>query len=166
MSPDKTDYKAIHYLMTQGRTSWSELAGALGLSAPAAADRVRRLEERGVIRGYAALVNPEAVGCVLTAFIAVTLDRPEHRSAFLQRIQQLTEVQECHHVAGEDDYLLKVRCASTNELDQVVSGQLKALPGVLRTRTTIVLSTLKETPVLPLPPGANPVPRTKPRARK
>lgn len=145
------DLKIIQHLMSQGRITWSELAGILELSAPATADRVRRLEERGIVRGYAALVDPEAVGCGLTAFIAVTLERPEHRAPFLQRILELAEVQECHHVTGDDDYLLKVRCNSTRHLEQVISNGLKSLPGILRTRTTIVLSTTKETPVLPLP---------------
>jgi Lrp/AsnC family transcriptional regulator, leucine-responsive regulatory protein len=136
--------------MTQGRITWSELAGILELSAPAAAERVRRLEERKIIKGYTALIDPEAAGCELTAFIAVTLERPEHRPAFLQRVQELAEIQECHHVTGEDDYLLKVRCRNTKGLEQLISENLKGLPGILRTRTTIVLSTTKETPVLPL----------------
>lgn len=136
--------------MTQGRITWSELAGILELSAPATAERVRRLEERKIIKGYTALIDPEAVGCELTAFIAVTLERPEHRAAFLQRVQELAEIQECHHVTGEDDYLLKVRCRNTKDLEQLVSENLKGLPGILRTRTTIVLSTTKETPILPL----------------
>jgi Lrp/AsnC family transcriptional regulator, leucine-responsive regulatory protein len=136
--------------MAQGRITWSELAGILELSAPATAERVRRLEERKIIKGYTALIDPEAVGCELTAFIAVTLERPEHRAAFLQRVQELAEIQECHHVTGEDDYLLKVRCRNTRGLEQLVSENLKGLPGILRTRTTIVLSTTKETPILPL----------------
>jgi Lrp/AsnC family leucine-responsive transcriptional regulator len=127
------------------------LAATLELSAPATADRVRRLEERGVIQGYSALVNPEAVGCGLTAFIAVTLERPEHRDPFLQRILELPQIQECHHVAGDDDYLLKVRCHSTQDLEQIISERIKSLQGIVRTRTTIVLSTAKETPALPLP---------------
>jgi Lrp/AsnC family leucine-responsive transcriptional regulator len=136
--------------MTHGRATWAELAELLGLSAPATADRVRRLEERGVIRGYAALVSPEAVGLCLTAFVAVSLDRPKDRRAFLAKVADLPEVQECHHVAGEDDYLLKVRCSGTRDLDRVVSDELKELPGVVRTRTTIVLSTEKETSALPI----------------
>ncbi len=136
--------------MAQGRMTWSELAGLLDLSAPATADRVRRLEERKVIKGYAALVEPDAIGCHLTAFIAVTLERPEHRAGFLERIRELPEIQECHHVTGEDDYLLKVRCRHTKDLEMLISEQLKGLPGILRTRTTIALSTLKETPILPM----------------
>lgn len=144
--------KAISELMTNGRTSWAELANCLGLSSPATAERVHRLEEQGVIRGFTALVEPEAVGCGLAAFVAVTLDRPEHRNPFLQRISEMREIQECHHVAGEDDYLLKVRCRGTRDLERVVSEEIKDIPGVARTRTTIVMSTHKETPVLPMFP--------------
>jgi len=147
---DEIDFKLIRQMMAQARITWSELASLLKLSAPATADRVRRLEERGVIRGYATLVDPKAVGCSLTAFIAVTLERPEHRTPFLQQVQELAQVQECHHVTGDDDYLLKVRCRNTEDLERVISDNLKSLPGIVRTRTTIVLSTLKETSVLPL----------------
>lgn len=153
---NETDLKAIRHLMTHGRATWAELAGVLDLSAPAAADRVRRLEERGVITGYAALVAPHAVGCDLTAFIAVTLERPAHRAAFLQRMQSLPEVQECHHLAGEDDFLLKVRCGTTHDLECLVSEKIKGLDGIARTRTTVVLSTSKETPALPMGRGIEP----------
>jgi Lrp/AsnC family leucine-responsive transcriptional regulator len=151
------DLKAAAHLQTAGRESWTRLAELLGVTGPAAADRVRRLEERGVIRGYAALLDPEAVGARLTAFVAVTLEHPKHRRAFLKRVEALAEVQECHHVAGDDDYLLKVRCSGTGHLDRVLSEELKGVPGVLRTRTTIVLGTLKETTVLPLPEDADDV---------
>jgi Lrp/AsnC family leucine-responsive transcriptional regulator len=146
-----TDSKALRHLMNHGRSTWAELATILGLSAPAAAERVHRLEERGVIKGYAAVVDPAAVGCELTSFILVTLDRSDHRAAFLARVAGLPEVQECHHVVGEGDFLLKVRCSGTRELERIITDELKALPGVIQTRTTIVLSTLKETPILPLP---------------
>ncbi len=148
---DNTDVKALAHLMEHGRATWAELAVLLGLSAPAAADRVRRLEERRVIRGYAALIAPEAVGRALTAFVAITLQHPQHRAAFLARVTELPAVQECHHVAGDDDYVLKVRCGGTADLERLVSDDLKVLPGVARTRTTVVLSTTKETPALPLP---------------
>jgi Lrp/AsnC family leucine-responsive transcriptional regulator len=148
---DSMDIKAIAHLQGSGRESWTRLAELLGVTGPAAAERVRRLEERGVIRGYAALLDPAAVGARLTAFVAVTLEHPRHRRAFLERVDSLAEVQECHHVAGDDDYLLKVRCSDTGHLDRVLSDELKGVPGVLRTRTTIVLGTAKETTLLPLP---------------
>lgn len=150
MDLNEIDFKVLQYLMAQGRITWSELAGLLELSAPATADRVRRLEDRQVIQGYTALLNPEAVGLNLTAFVAVTLERPEHRAAFLELVQALPEIQECHHVTGDDDYLLKVRCRHTKDLERLISDRLKGLLGILRTRTTIVLSTLKETSALPL----------------
>ncbi|MBI2681381.1 MAG: Lrp/AsnC family transcriptional regulator [Candidatus Solibacter usitatus] len=144
------DSKAMTLLMRRGRASWAELAKHLRLSPPAAAERVRKLEERGVIRGYAALVSAEALGYPLTAFVAVTLERPQHRRGFLRRVAGMKEIAECHHVAGEYDYLLKVRTRSPQDLDRVLSEKLKAVAGVARTVTTIVLSTQKESVEVPI----------------
>ena len=144
------DYKALQRLMVQGRATWAEIAADLGMSAPAAAERVRKLEQQMVIKGWAALVDPAAVGYPMTAFIAVTLDRPKHRAPFLQAVMDMPAVVECHHVAGEGDYLLKVRCRGTADLDQLLSVGLKGLAGVVQTRTTIVLSTWKETVATPI----------------
>jgi len=121
------------------------LGALLELSAPAAAERVRKLEERGVIRGYTALVDAPALGYPLTAFIGVVLERPRDREPFLAKVGQLAAVQECHHVAGDEDYLLKVRVSGLPALEDLVSNELKGLPGVVKTRTTIVMSTVKET---------------------
>lgn len=150
MSLDEIDFKVIEYLMQQGRITWSELASLLNLSAPATADRVRRLEERRVIQGYTALINPDAIGCDLIAFVAVTLGHPTQRTQFLHKVQSLPEIQECHHVTGEDDYWLKVRCRNTKDLERLIGEELKGALGFLKTRTTIVLSTVKETVELPL----------------
>lgn len=144
------DSKVLRLLMQQGRVSWTDLAQHLGLSAPSAAERVHRLEQRGVIRGYAALIDAEAAGYPLLAFVAVVLDRPDRRAAFLRRVASLPEIAECHHVAGEDDYLLKVRCRGTRDLDRFLVESLKSAPGVVRTRTTIVLSTAKESVAVPI----------------
>ena len=143
------DSKALILLMRRGRASWAELAKHLRLSPPAAAERVRKLEERGVIRGYSALVSAEALGYPLTAFVAVTLEKLKHRRAFLQRVTAMKEIVECHHVAGDYDYLLKVRSRNTQDLDRVLSEKLKAVAGVARTVTTIVLSTSKESVEVP-----------------
>jgi Lrp/AsnC family transcriptional regulator, leucine-responsive regulatory protein len=148
---DTIDMKAVERLQLAGRESWATLGVALGMTGPAAAERVRRLEADGVIRGYAALVDPEAVGAGLTAFVAVSLERPGNRAAFLRRVSRLTEIQECHHVAGDHDYLLKVRCAGTADLDRILTDDLKSVPGVVRTQTTVVLRTLKESVIVPLP---------------
>ncbi|MBD2260023.1 Lrp/AsnC family transcriptional regulator [Pseudanabaena sp. FACHB-2040] len=150
MELDKIDLTILSCLTASGRMTWAELANQLGISSPAAADRVRKLEDAGVIEGYTALLNAASLGYDLTAFIAVTLERPGQRSTFLEHIDQLTVVQECHHMAGEDDYLLKVRCRHTRDLEHLISDVIKEIPGVVKTRTSIVLSTLKETPVLPM----------------
>ena len=140
-------------LVKNARASWAELALLIGYSPPAAADRVHRLEERGAILGYSARLNPELVGYPLTAYVAVILDRPARRADFLKQILKLERVLEVHHTAGNEDYLLKVVSASTRDLDHFLSEILKSIPGVARTRTTIVLATAKEAPLLPPAPA-------------
>ena len=123
------DYKALKRLMVQGRATWAELAADMGLSAPAAAERVRKLEQQMIITGYAALVDPAAVGYPLTAFISVTLDRPKHRAPFLLAISKMTEVVECFHIAGDGDYLLKVRCRGHGRSRPIADFRNQGRPG-------------------------------------
>jgi Lrp/AsnC family leucine-responsive transcriptional regulator len=149
---DTLDSKALTFLMKSGRATWAELGTLLGLSAPSAADRVRKLEEHGVIRGYAAIIDPAAVGHPLTAYVSVSLSSHRNRAAFLRGIEKMEQVSECHHVAGDDDYLLKVRCRGTQDLDHLLAHELKDKLGVARTRTTIVLSTAKESVEVPIKP--------------
>lgn len=147
---DDLDSKVLQALLASGRKSWAELAQEIGLSAPATAERVRKLEERGIIKGYTVILDAETLGYTLTAFVAVTLDKPGDRKAFLASVDKLPEVQECHHVAGDYDYLLKVRTKGTRDLDRLLSEDIKGIAGIVRTRTTIVLSTWKETQALPV----------------
>ncbi len=140
----------LRRLQHRGRESWAALGQLVGVTGPAVAERIRKLEERGVIRGFTAVLDPVAMGYGLLAFVAVSIDRPEHRAAFLAKVDQLPEVQECHHVAGDDDYLLKVRCRDTSDLERVISDELKGVPGISRTRTTISLKTVKETLAVPV----------------
>ncbi len=148
---DAIDSMLVEVLQVRGRESWAKLGEAANLTGPAVAERVRRLEDDGVIRGFCALVDPEALGANLTAFVSVTLEGADHRAAFLARVQALGEVQECHHVTGDDDYLLKVRCRTTRDLDRLISRDIKGVRGVTRTRTTIALATAKETARVALP---------------
>jgi Lrp/AsnC family leucine-responsive transcriptional regulator len=147
---DSLDRKVLEFLVRDGRATWAELGQLLGLSAPSAAERVRKLEQRGVIRGYAALIDPASVGRPLTAYISVSLASHRNRAAFLRAIAKMEQVAECHHVAGDDDYLLKVRCRGTQDLDHLLARELKEKLGVARTRTTIVLSTAKESVRVPI----------------
>jgi Lrp/AsnC family transcriptional regulator, leucine-responsive regulatory protein len=144
---DSLDFKILEHLLVNGRASWAELANILGLSAPSTAERVKKLEERGVILGYRVNLNYKSLDYSVTAFISLSLSHPKHISGFLKSVDDLSEVEECHHVAGEDDYLLKVRCKNTESLDKFLNEKLKILPGISRTRTTIALSSSKESPI-------------------
>ena len=146
---DDNDLRILGILSESGRASFSELAERIGLSGPSTADRVRRLEERGVIRGFAALVDPVALGLDLTAFVSVTLANLDAREGFLAALATYPEVVECHHLAGDDDYLVKVYVDGTSGLESFVTDRLKALPGIARTRTTVVLSTALDRPLSP-----------------
>jgi Lrp/AsnC family leucine-responsive transcriptional regulator len=161
---DAIDSEAIAALQEDGRRSWADLGATLGLSAPAAAERVRKLTEHGPIRGFSALLDPGAAGFPVLAFVAVTLAAQARRTAFLDAIRRHPLVQECHHVAGDDDFLLKVRCRDLAELERVLAEDLKGRLGIARTRTTIVLGTAKETVRLPV--GREAAPGAKDRAAK
>ncbi len=151
---DAIDRALVSTLARSGRASYAELAQLVDLSGPSTGERVRRLEERGVVRGYHAEVDAATFGLDLTAFVSVTLGAPADRAAFLAAVDATPAVLECHHVAGDDDYLIKVVCAGTAGLEEFVTERLKAIPGVARTRTTIVLSSPVERAfVPPLPAG-------------
>jgi Lrp/AsnC family leucine-responsive transcriptional regulator len=143
------DSEILRRLQHNARETWAALGQAVGVTGPAVAERVRKLEQRGVIRGYTVLVDADAVGYPLLAFIEVTLEPQELRGAFLVRTEALPEVLECHHIAGDFDYLIKVRARGTLDLERLISDELKSVAGV-RTRTTIVLKTVKETPDVPV----------------
>lgn len=147
---DPIDCRLVARLMRQGRATWADLAVELGLTAPAIAQRVRRLEERGVIRQFAAWVAPEAIAPVC-AFVSVHFAGSDQHEGFRAAVLALDAVQECHRIAGADDYLLKVRCRSLAELEALERSTLSCISGVARTHTTVVLSTIKDTPVLPIP---------------
>src|SRR5262245_55684944 len=114
---DELDRKTLRFLMAQGRGTWAELGKLLRMTAPAAAERARKLEADGTIVGYAALTHPEKVGFPLTAYVGVTIGDQKRRAAFLRLVEKERQIIECHHVAGDDDYLLKVRCRGTGDLD-------------------------------------------------
>jgi Lrp/AsnC family leucine-responsive transcriptional regulator len=135
--------------MRQGRTTWADLASELGLTAPAIAQRVRRLEKRGLIQGYAALLNPAAVGGV-SAFVSLELDDPAARAGIREAMSALDEVQSCDRIAGDVVFLLRVHCLSAAGLDLLTSSTLPSIPGVRVTSVTVVLMTIKDSRVLPL----------------
>jgi Lrp/AsnC family transcriptional regulator, leucine-responsive regulatory protein len=129
----------ISMLARDGRMSFTELAKVTGLSVSAAQQRVRRLEQRGVIKGYAALVDPDQAGLPLTAFISIKPFEAAAADDAPERLAHLPAVEACHSVAGEENYILKVRVASPAALEDLLQ-QIRAAANV-STRTTIVLST-------------------------
>ena len=114
------------------------------LSQPAVAERIRKLEERKVIVGYSARVDAALLGLDITAFIGVGIEHPKFFDGFTKKVKGLAEVLECHRVAGEDSYLLKVKTRNTRSLDRLLVEVLRTIPGVTRTQTTIVLLPIKE----------------------
>lgn len=147
---DDTDRAILAILQQNARTPNAEIARRIGLAPSATFERIRKLEERRVILGYEALLDPRAVGLDTVAFVHVRVDeRPaDQKSAAL--LSEVPGVLEVHHIAGEDCYLLKVRSESTEALGRLLRERIGAIESVRSTRTTIVLGTVKETGRLPL----------------
>jgi Lrp/AsnC family transcriptional regulator, leucine-responsive regulatory protein len=133
------DRHIVRLLLRDGRMSYTDLGKATGLSTSAVHQRVRRLEQRGVIRGYCAIVDPEAVGLALTAFISVKPFDPSAPDDVPERLSDVPEIEACHSVAGEENYILKVRVGTPGELEHLLT-RIRSQAGV-STRTTVVLST-------------------------
>jgi Lrp/AsnC family transcriptional regulator, leucine-responsive regulatory protein len=141
---DKIDAHLLEMLQEHGRTSQHDLAQAVGLSAPAVGERLRKLEERGVIRNYTVLLDPRRVGRDVTAFVFVGINGSRYFEEFLAKAHECSEVLECHSVTGQGSHLLKIRTESTSSLESLLA-EIQSWPGVQWTTTSIVLSTLKET---------------------
>lgn len=133
------DRRILTLLGRDGRMSFTDLAKETGLSVSAVHQRVRRLEQRGVVTGYAAVVDPEAVGLSLTAFISIKPIDPSAPDDTPERLAHLEAIEACHSVAGDENYILKVRVASPAALEGLLQ-EIRAAAGV-STRTTVVLST-------------------------
>jgi len=136
---EDTDRLIVRLLAEDGRMSYTDLGRATGLSTSAVHQRVRRLEQRGVIRRYAAVVDPEAAGLPLTAFVSVKPIDPSEPDDAPDRLRGIAEIESCYSVAGEESYLLKVRVATPADLETLLA-RIRAAANV-STRTTVVLST-------------------------
>jgi Lrp/AsnC family leucine-responsive transcriptional regulator len=136
---ERLDRQLVDLLAADGRMSFTDLGKATGLSTSAVHQRVRRLEERGVITGYHAAVDPQALGLPLTALISVLPLDPAAPDDIPQRLTDITEIEACHSVAGEESYVLKVRVATPGALEDLLA-RIRSAANV-RTRTTVVLST-------------------------
>jgi Lrp/AsnC family leucine-responsive transcriptional regulator len=136
---EEIDRAIVAALTADGRLSYTDLAEKVGLSVSAVHQRVRRLEQRGIIRGYAARVSYEALGLPLTAFVAIRPFDPSQPDDAPQRLAHLGEIEACYSVAGEDSYLLLVRVSSPTDLERLLQ-QIRSAANVT-TRTTVALST-------------------------
>lgn len=147
---DDIDRRILALLQGDGRASYSALAAEVGLAVSSAKERVRKLQDRGIIDGFRAILSPAALGLDLLAYVFVGWTDPDTEEPFLARVADEPAILECHHVTGSWNYLLKVRTRTTRDLESFLGGIVKRVPGVQRTETLIVLSSRKETASLPL----------------
>ena len=147
---DPTDRRILRVLQRDGRITNQELARQCHLSPSACFDRVKRLRESGVITGYAASLDPAKLDLPLLIFVEVVLDRTTMFEDFAREIQRISEVLECHMVAGRFDYLIKARVRDVEAYRAFLGDTLMKIPGVRETRTHTVLEEVKSTNELPV----------------
>lgn len=145
MSLDAIDRKILETLQREGRITNQELSTRVGLTPAPTLARVHKLEEQGFIKGYVAIVDRLGLGLPVTAFVSVILHEHGKGQAneFLSAVRGMPEVLECHHIAGEEDYLLKVVAANPADYERFVLDELTQVPSVRRVKTTFVLSSPK-----------------------
>lgn len=133
---DITDHKILEFLQKDGRISMKDLGKIVGLTSPAVSERVKRLEEAGVIEGYKAIVNPDALGRVIKAFIHISLPNNKYK-IFIEEARQDPRIVECHHITGDDCSVLKVIVKDMYELENVIDS----IKTIGSTKTSVILST-------------------------
>lgn len=141
---DEIDYKILSKLQKNGQIKKSELAEHVGLSLPSTIDRIAKLESHGFIKSYTAVLDPKKLGIDITCFIFVTSESSKHYRQFVEHCIAAKEVVECHSVTGDGSHILKVRVENTLALEKFLS-KIQSWPGVKSTRTSLVLSSHKET---------------------
>jgi Lrp/AsnC family leucine-responsive transcriptional regulator len=141
---DDLDLKIIRNLQKNGRTKRNELADMVGLSVPSVSERLKKLEDNKIIEGYYAKINRQAFGFDILAFILVMMDSSKHYKDLIKHAEYHPDILECHSVLGEGSHLLKVAVKNTAALEKLLS-EIQTWTGVISTKTTFVLSALKET---------------------
>ncbi|MBE7177532.1 MAG: Lrp/AsnC family transcriptional regulator [Mucilaginibacter polytrichastri] len=148
---DKTDLHILRLLQENARITNADMARELSMAPSGVLERVKKLEQKGVIRQYTARIDPQAVQQKLLAFIFMRSADGMGDNSTAKQLAALNEVQEVHHVAGDDCYLIKVRTADSASLMALMRNTFSKIPGILSTRTTIVLETAKEEQFLNIP---------------
>jgi Lrp/AsnC family leucine-responsive transcriptional regulator len=149
---DQTDLKILSILQNKGRSRLADIAEEVNLSAPAVMERVKKLESGGIIKGYQALLDAKKVGKDITAFIGVSINHQRDIDNFAAEMLRYPDILECHHVTGDESFILKVKSGNTGSLEKLL-GDIRSVEGVTRTVTKVVLSTTKESQALDLDAG-------------
>jgi len=144
---DNLDIKLLNMLQTKGRTKRNQIAEAVGLSIPSVSERLHKLEENKIIEGYFTKLNRKVFGYDIMAFILVVMDSSKHYKSLITHVEKKPEILECHSVLGEGSHLLKAIVKNTDALEKLLS-EIQTWTGVTGTKTTFVLSTIKETTVI------------------
>ena len=141
---DDLDIKILNMLQKNARTKRNEIAEKIGLSLPSVSERLHKLEEKGFIQGYFAKLNKKSFGYDILAYVFVTMESSKHYKSFINKAVKIPEVLECHSVLGEGSHLLKAIAKNSEALEKLL-GDIQSWPGVISTKTTFILSTIKET---------------------
>jgi Lrp/AsnC family leucine-responsive transcriptional regulator len=139
---DEIDIKILKILINNGRQTVSEISSQVNLSIPAVSERIKKLEKTGIIEKYIAILDPKKLNKDLTAIMLVGIEKIEPVSEFLKFIKSNDDILECHYIAGDYDYLLKIVTENTSTLEKLLNN-IKSLKGVHKTKTVFVLSTAK-----------------------
>ena len=151
---DDIDRRILDILQRDGKTSQARIAETVGLTTPSVNERIKKLETRGFIRRFTALLDPRLVGMPLVAHVDVTLEHPRFERPFLEEIENLLDVQECYAISGEYGYRLKLRAQDVEHFEVILRERIQTIRGVARTRVELSLSIKKDSTLLPLPEGA------------
>jgi Lrp/AsnC family leucine-responsive transcriptional regulator len=147
---DDIDRRILDILQRDGKTSQARIGESVGLATPSVNERIKKLETKGLIRRFTALLDPQLLGITVVAYVDVLLEHPRFERPFLDEIEGLLEVQECHAISGEYGYRLKIRARSVEQLEEVLREKVQTARGVVRTRLDLALSVKKDSTLLPL----------------
>lgn len=139
---DRIDYQILKCLKKNSRMKVSAIAQSINLSVTAVIERIKKLENAGIIKQYTVIIDPEKIGKDITSFISVSLEHPKYNDEFINMMNQNNDILECHYITGNYDFLLKVITGGSGSLERVLT-YIKSVKGVALTRTLVVLSTVK-----------------------
>jgi Lrp/AsnC family leucine-responsive transcriptional regulator len=150
---DDTDRRILDILQRDAKISQARIAETVGLTTPSVNERIKKLETKGFILRFTALLDPRLVGMPLVAHVDVALEHPRFERPFLEEIENLLDVQECYAISGDFGYRLKIRARDVEHFERILREKLQTLRGVVRTRVELSLSIKKDSTLLPLAEG-------------